>query len=135
MAKYIKVGSMTEELIPVVDVYAFIYESEKGKTVLRITIKDDVKSFDELKNLLSKGQTVYAFEKQENEDAEQPSEIVLTSEHYHYAKEYKCDYNADKGEFFIEITKKSDLELLAKQNEEDTLTAYAAIAELYEMNL
>ena len=131
--KYIKVESTSNELIPVVDIYAYIYESEKGKTVLRITIKDDVKDFNELKNLLSKGHPIYAYEEQcENENE---ITISLAAEHLNYAKDYKCNYNAENKEFFIEITKKSDVELMVEQNKADTLIAYSAIAELYEMSL
>ena len=138
--KYIKVQSTQNELIPIVDIYAFIYESEKGKTVLRITIKDDVKDFNELKNLLSHGYDIFVYEEQENNNNNlegniSESTIELTAEHKNYSKEYKCNYNANNNEFFIEITKKTDVELMVEQNKADTLIAYNAIAELYEMSL
>lgn len=139
--KYIKVGSKNAELIPVIDVYAFIYESEKGKTVLRIRVADSVKNFDELRALFSGDVPVYAYEEtihdldEENGVYESKTVIELKSEHLHFCKDYKCDYSATKGEYFIEITRKTDSELLSEQNVSDTLIAYAAIGDLYELGL
>lgn len=141
MTRFIRVGSTDAELIEVRDVYAYIYESEKGKTVLRLSIPETSKSFTELKDLLTNGETIYAYEQVETavENVDGESEVVteykLIGEHTNYAKDYKCDYSAEKGEYFIEITRKSDLEILTEENTNDTLTAYEAIAAMYEDNL
>jgi hypothetical protein len=129
MNKFIRIGSIDSELIPVIDIYPYIYESEKGKTVLRITIKDNIKTFEELKILLSTGNSIYEYVKEED-----PEEIKLMAEHNNYIKEYKCNYNSDKEEFFIEITKKSDVEMLVEKNSEDIQLAYIALTEINEMD-
>lgn len=136
--KYIKVGS--SDLIPVVDVYAFIYESELGKTVLRIEVAEDVLSFDKIISLLKDTtETIEEYSETENpvitdDHTASETEIIteLTNKYYNYCKDFKCNYNASKGTYFIEITKKSDAEVLAEQNESDTLDAYEALVDLYE---
>lgn len=141
MARYIKVGSIDSELIPVNDIYAYIYESEKGKTVLRIKIPEYAKSFAELKTLFSNDSPIYAYEdvakttKAEDGSSVTETVVELNAEYFHYCKDYKCAYSISNSEYSIEITKKEDIEIEAEQNIADTLTAYTAIANLYEANL
>ena len=138
MDKFIKVGN-SEELIPVKDIYAFIYESEKGKTVLRITFDKATKTFQEIVDLLE-GKDV-AIEEHHMEDVttmkEDESTTVeqvckLSNVYTNFCKDFKCNYNATDGTYFVELTKKTDTEILTEANQQDTLAAYMAIAELYE---
>ena len=51
--KYIKVVG-NDEIITVIDSYAYIYESGKGKTVLRMKISESVKSFQDIVAIFNK---------------------------------------------------------------------------------
>lgn len=143
--KYIKIGSL-EEIIAVKDIYAYTYDHGDGKTVLRIKIDADTKSFDELKSLLTNGNAIYVNEErkvdyhptaEEQENGTPPPEdqyeMVLIDTHVNFCKDYKCEYNSVENEFDIEITKKNDSEIAAQKQNDDILDAYLAITEIYEM--
>lgn len=135
MAKYITIGS-SEEKIPVNDIYAYIYESGEGKTVLRIKVDASVKTFDELNNLLNTGENkeIKAYELEESGDIGNSEPVYkLLSSYTNFYLDYKCDYASSKNEYSIEITKKSRIEIIADENQANTLDAYEAIVALYEM--
>lgn len=128
MAKYIVVGD-SSEYIPVIDAYAFIYDYGHGKTVLRIRVKTDVKSFEELEALFEDGPVVNMYE----DSTEETNQYVHANVFENFCKDYSCEYNSEEETFDIEITKKTDTELAIEANQSLTLDAYAAIAEVYEM--
>lgn len=126
--RYIKVGS-SEEFIPVKDIYAFIYEGGSGKTVLRITLDAATKSFEQLHELLGAGvdQVIISYE-----DTPDGNKDIL-DEYTHFCLDYKCNFGS--GEYFIEITKKSDAEIAIDENINITLDAHEALIALYENTL
>lgn len=140
MGKYIKIGS-NDELIKVHDIYAFTYDFGNGKTVLRITISPNEKSFEELYDLLSSGPMVSKWEEQEVTDsAIEPSlssnepikEIKFVENYFNFCNDYRCEMTPE-GLFEIELTKKFDIVMDIEANQLLTLDAYSAMAEVYEM--
>ena len=138
--RYIVVGDSTE-YIPVIDAYAFTYDYGEGKTVLRVEINSDVKTFDELKALFAEDVVIDEYEDKERpimpEDGMESGETEIvrtkTFTFKHFCKDYKCDYNSEKDVFELEITRKSDAELEGETNQNQVLDAYEAVAAIYEM--
>lgn len=134
--KFIKINN-TEELIPVKDIYSFIYENGAGKTVLRIIFDAAVKNFDQLLQLLGTGedQVITSYEAIINRDAEGNTETVynILDEYKHFCLDYKCNFG--NNEYFVEITRKSDVAILVDENANSTLDAFEALAALYEGSL
>lgn len=124
MQKFIRIGTV-DDYFPVADVYPFIYQNGNGKQVLRIAVDPSVKSYEELFTLLN-GTTLPIQELWEEEyyDALEPSvvkkKVVLKAEHTGYNKDYKCSFNGDEdhpNKFYIEITRKTAVELQAEVNQ------------------
>lgn len=134
--KFIKINN-TEELIPVKDIYSFIYENGAGKTVLRIIFDAAVKNFDQLLQLLGTGedQVITSYEAIINRDAEGNTETVynILDEYKHFCLDYKCNFG--NNEYFVEITRKSDVAILVDENANSTLDAFEALVALYEGSL
>lgn len=140
MCKYIKIGD-SDELIKVHDIYAFTYDFGNGKTVLRISISPNEKSFEELYDLLSNGPIVSKWEEQEVSNLSMNTELTSSTplkeikfvETYsNFCNDYRCEMTTE-GLFEIELTKKFDITVDIETNQQLTLEAYSAIAEVYEM--
>lgn len=140
---YITVGESNEK-IPVNDCYSYMYEdSENGKTVLRIRIDPSIKTFDQLKTLFTSGEVIRHYVDDssvpEVHDPSIPStsdmvtETRLQGEHFNYCKEYKCNFDAAKNEFSIEITKKTAEETLLQENADQIANTMIALTELFEL--
>lgn len=157
MQKYIKVG--TGDIFPVEDVYPYIYESGNGRQVIRIIVDPAVKTYQELFDMFNTGN----FPIEEYWDEEQVVEVpaegttadgaaadesthktktvtakVKKSEHTYYCKEYKCSFNTEDhfpGKYFVEITRKTQSEITAEENQSAIDANSMAIADLYESTL
>lgn len=134
--KYIKINNASE-FIPVKDIYSFMYENGAGKTVLRIIFDAAVKNFDQLLQLLGTGedQVITSYEAIINRDAEGNTETVynILDEYKHFCLDYKCNFG--NNEYFVEITRKSDVAILVDENANSTLDAFEALVALYEGSL
>lgn len=132
--KYLVVGD-SDELIPVIDAYAFQYDYGTGRLVLRVTIDADVKSFDELRALFSEDVVIKEYEDQvvSDDDAELPTiRRSLIRSFEHFCKDYTFDYDSSTNRFNIEVARKTDTELEVETMESETIDGYVALAEIYE---
>lgn len=135
--KYIKINNASE-FIPVKDIYSFMYENGTGKTVLRITFDAATKSFDQLLQLLGTGadQVITSYEAVVQDNAENDNtEAVynILDEYKHFCLDYKCNFG--NNEYFVEITKKSDVAIMVDENMNSTLDVYEALVAVYEGTL
>lgn len=124
-------------LIPVDNVYSFIYESGEGKTVLRISVPEDVMTFDTLKDTFTNPELteIYMYENVEiqvpsGDDSYGTPSIKFVNIFTNYTKDYTCRY--EDGVYHIEITRKSKIELVADQTAALNLDFAMALAGLYE---
>lgn len=137
--KFIVIGD-SSEFIPIEDIYAFTYDCGNGRTVLRLKIKSDVKTFDELKVIFDEDTSIKAYEVREEQaltlsDGYTSAEAKVQTDIFeHFSKDFQCEYISSEAAYCIEVTKKSDEEIDTDTTANDTMDAYAAIAEVYEMN-
>ena len=134
MSKFIRVGN-SEEYIPVIDVYAYIYDHGDGKTVLRIKMDASVKTFDQLMALFGSGvdQTITSYESSMQDTDDNEPKMIALDRYDHFCLDYKCNFSST--EYFIEITRKPDIAIMADDNATAVLDAYSALADLYESTL
>lgn len=138
--RYIIVGD-SAEYIPVIDAYAYTYDAGVGKTVLRVKIKADEKSFEELETLFAEDTIIEEYEDKEHptmkEGTPDSSAVEIVTERTfvfeHFCKDFKCDYNSTEDIYEIEVTRKTDEEIAIEATQDQTIDAYAAVAEIYEM--
>lgn len=159
MQKYIKVG--TGDIFPVEDVYPYIYESGNGRQVIRIIVDPAVKTYQELFDMFNTGNFPIEEYWDEEQVVEAPAEgttadgatttegnpstvkkpvtvQVKKSEHTYYCKDYKCSFNTEDHfpeKYFVEITRKTQSEITAEENQSAIDANSMAIADLYENSL
>lgn len=137
ITKYIKVGD--REIMPVVDIYAYIYEGGIGKQVLRITVDPGVAAYEELFEMFNGNNlpiSEYWEEIVQGEDGELHPVRTLKTEHLYYSKNYSCSYNTDsdiRDVFSVEITRKTAAELQAIRNQSSIDATNLALVGMYEM--
>lgn len=144
MKKYIRVGSTSTELIPVSEVYAFIYDGGLGKKTLRMYIDKKIKGYDELYLLFNDGvdKVIYEYNDIENEETGEVIESeVLQHVYEHFCENYSCCYNGGENyldypdHFYIEITQKAPEKLEAELFSEKIAESNVALASIYESSL
>lgn len=138
MNKYIKIGS--EEVMPVCEVYSYIYDSGTGKQVLRIIVDPAVATYDQLMvKLKDTKEVIGEYWDEEVRDLESGiitgSNKVLKTEHKNYSKDYRCYFNYSEDypdKFFIELTRESQEEIQTRVNQENLNATGLGLVDLYE---
>ena len=136
--KYITVGN-NETMMPVLDVYAFIYDYGDGKTVIRCTLDASKYTLDDIKSIFT-GDVIKIYEDSTEMLDSNSSEADIKDKsikHYklsynNFCKDLKSTYNDTDGTWAIEVTQKTDTEILNEDNKSMMLDGYEAIAALYE---
>lgn len=137
--KYIKFGR-NESLFKVNDIYAFTYDYGEGKTVLRCSMDASTLPFESVKDLFLSGDTVYVYEdktelinnKCTTAEVKEYRTKQLILEFDNFVNDYKCAYSASNNTWDIEITKKSETEMIVEENNNILLDGLECIAMIFE---
>lgn len=120
--------------IPVDEMYSYTYDTGKCNTVLRLKVDSKHINLDEIKSAFSNNNTIDYYEK-EVDDNTDISEDDLKITYTDFYGEFKCSYVDTEGTWNIEVVKTSQIDKMIEENKDNMMTAYMAIADLYEMKI
>lgn len=126
MSKYITIGTNKIEVTSIdVDTISKKVGGIKLTAVVPKTAIDDLGlTFSDIKGLFTSGEDISFYE-----------DDTIISTHTNFCKDFAFKYSKENAEYTISVMKKSDAEILADMNQEDTMNAYTAIADLYEAKI
>ena len=135
MNKYIVLDSYDSNYIEVEKISSDLSQKKFGGIQLIISVRKSVIdelgiSFKELNDMFCSNTKISYYE---SEDDGATKTIINSFDNF--CLNYKCSYSEVDDTFVISLRKRFDVDILTETNQNDTIEAYAAIAELYEAKL